>query len=195
MNRKSMSFFRIAFFLLFLTMAGSAYSQWKIDTTIYRSRCKEEPAGGGGISLSVSGVPGSYEYSWSNGGAGPSITDLVAGTYTVHIDNGAGKDTVVQYTVLQWQCDPLPALVFTPNGDGINDTWAISFSSDYPNLFVSLYNRWGQLVFEHKGIYTPWDGRNMLGLPVDPGVYYFIIYEDSGNFDEGMVTGSVTVIR
>ena len=40
---------------------------------------------------------------------------------------------------------------FSPDGDGINEFWEIKEITNYPNNVVSIYNRWGELVFEISG--------------------------------------------
>ena len=48
---------------------------------------------------------------------------------------------------------------FTPNGDGLNDTFApvgIGIDSDAYSLFI--YDRWGQLIYESNSLSKPWDG-------------------------------------
>ena len=40
---------------------------------------------------------------------------------------------------------------FSPNDDGINDFWTIGGIENYPNNIVSIYNRWGDLVFQIQG--------------------------------------------
>ncbi|KKN08105.1 hypothetical protein LCGC14_1060080 [marine sediment metagenome] len=52
----------------------------------------------------------------------------------------------------------VPAQAFTPNGDGNNDSWVIPGIDNYPNNRVSVFNRWGNLVFEAKGYANDWDG-------------------------------------
>ncbi|MFT3935382.1 MAG: PKD domain-containing protein [Chitinophagaceae bacterium] len=80
---------------------------------------------------------------------------------------------------------------FSPNGDGINDTWVILYLDSYPDCTVDVYNRYGQPVFHSTGYNRPWDGRvNGQALPI--GTYYWIINPKSGR---GPVNGSVTIIR
>ena len=47
---------------------------------------------------------------------------------------------------------------FTPNGDGINDTWNIKNLDAYPNCTVQVYNRYGQNVYSSIGYGVAWDG-------------------------------------
>ncbi|OQY42126.1 MAG: hypothetical protein B6242_16510, partial [Anaerolineaceae bacterium 4572_78] len=56
---------------------------------------------------------------------------------------------------------------FSPNEDGINDFFVIPGVERYPNLIITIFNRWGNKVFEAKGGYdNSWDGRNQFGITV-----------------------------
>lgn len=63
---------------------------------------------------------------------------------------------------------------FTPNNDGINDTWVIETLQAYPGAEVKVYNRYGQIVFDNHGSNISWDGR-FKGLLVSPAAYVYII--------------------
>jgi gliding motility-associated-like protein len=63
--------------------------------------------------------------------------------------------------------------IFSPNGDGINDTFIIE---NLPaGAAVQIYNRWGALVAEWNKPDAAWDGRTKGGSPVSAGVYYYIV--------------------
>ncbi|XHR98353.1 gliding motility-associated C-terminal domain-containing protein [Mucilaginibacter sp. UC70_90] len=47
---------------------------------------------------------------------------------------------------------------FTPNGDGVNDTWAIEALNTYPTSTTQVFNRYGGLVFKSTGYPEAWDG-------------------------------------
>lgn len=81
--------------------------------------------------------------------------------------------------------------VFTPNGDGINDTWVIKNMNTYPAATIQLFNRYGQKVLVLKGDSKAWDGT-VNGTPVPAGVYYYIIQLNNG---QPALTGSLTIIR
>ncbi len=82
--------------------------------------------------------------------------------------------------------------VFSPNGDGVNDTWAIDNINNYPRNTVQIFNRYGQLVLSSfPGSYKAWNGKyNGNDLPV--GIYYYIIIPD--NIIQP-ITGSLTLLR
>jgi gliding motility-associated-like protein len=63
---------------------------------------------------------------------------------------------------------------FSPNKDGINDTWQLVAIDAYPDADINVFNRYGQAVFTSHGYNKPWDGTyNNDPLPV--GTYYYVI--------------------
>jgi gliding motility-associated-like protein len=81
--------------------------------------------------------------------------------------------------------------VFSPNGDGINDSWEVTNLIDYPGALVEVYNRYGQQVFYSSGYTQPWDGK-LKSSPLPVGTYYYVITLKNG-FKP--ITGSVTIVR
>jgi len=81
---------------------------------------------------------------------------------------------------------------FSPNGDGINDTWVITNLDTYPNSQLKVFSRWGQLVFESKANNKIWDGTYN-GKTLSNGVYYYIIEVNEANIKP--ISGSVLIIR
>jgi len=80
---------------------------------------------------------------------------------------------------------------FSPNGDGIYDTWQIKYLQDYPNSSLEIFNRTGRLVYSSKGNGRAWDGT-WEGKPVPVATYYYLIQLHNG---QPPLSGSVTVIR
>ncbi len=81
--------------------------------------------------------------------------------------------------------------IFSPNGDGIHDTWTIAHLESYPGCTIDIYNRYGQLVYHSVGYDKPWDGTTN-GKPVPVGTYYYIVNPKNGR---QQYTGYVDVIR
>ena len=80
---------------------------------------------------------------------------------------------------------------FSPNGDGINDTWIIRYLDTYPGATVQVFDRYGKTVLKSTGYNKAWDGT-VSGSPVPAGVYYYIVDPKNGLKP---MAGSVTVIR
>lgn len=64
----------------------------------------------------------------------------------------------------------------TPNGDGANDNLEISALQFYSDNEITIYNRWGNLVFEASGYQNNWNGTEMKsGRPLPDGTYYYVL--------------------
>lgn len=82
----------------------------------------------------------------------------------------------------------------SPNNDGKNDTWIIAFNEDFPNLEVSVYNRWGELLFyDNTGYQTPWDGTYK-GKELPVGTYYYVVNLNTELYPEPFI-GPLTILR
>ncbi|MCC8423440.1 gliding motility-associated C-terminal domain-containing protein [Mucilaginibacter sp. UR6-11] len=80
---------------------------------------------------------------------------------------------------------------FTPNGDGINDTWDVKYLNLYAGCTVEIMNRFGNKVFQSVGYPVAWDGTyNNADLPA--GTYYYVIRLRSG---AKPITGYIAIIR
>ena len=90
---------------------------------------------------------------------------------------GEGKINIVVYQPLY-----IPS-AFTPNADGTNDLWELKGLDVYPNPEVQIYNRWGNVIFYSKGIYTPFDGTdNNKMLPEGMYIYKISPFPDRPEF-------------
>ncbi|MGV3504865.1 MAG: PKD domain-containing protein [Adhaeribacter sp.] len=118
--------------------------------------------------------------------ASPSRTT----TYRVEVRNELGCLASDEVTIT---VTPRVKVVntFSPNQDGINETWEIENIGLFPNATVEVFNRWGNPVFKSSGPYQPWDGT-FKGSPLPLATYYYIIRLDK---DEKPLSGSVTLIR
>ncbi|WP_400077706.1 gliding motility-associated C-terminal domain-containing protein [Winogradskyella sp. R77965] len=70
---------------------------------------------------------------------------------------------------------------FSPDGDGINETFIIDCIERFPNNKLEVYNRWGNIVYTKNGYLNDWEGtsngRAVISqsdrLPV--GTYYYVL--------------------
>ncbi len=82
---------------------------------------------------------------------------------------------------------------FSPNSDGINDTFKPS-GSFYDNFQMIIYNRWGQSIFQTTDPGTGWDGAiNGDRAPQGPYVYKVIIRDNTGK--DFVKKGTVMLLR
>lgn len=81
---------------------------------------------------------------------------------------------------------------FTPNGDGVNDLWEINGVMGNADVDISVFNRFGQIVFKSRGFQKGWDGK-LKNIPLPPGVYYYII--DTHTPQIPIYKGSLLMIR
>ena len=64
---------------------------------------------------------------------------------------------------------------FSPNNDGFNDVYLIKGLFDFPDNSLTIFNRWGVVVYESNGYRNDWDGRGLDNVPVTDGTYFAIL--------------------
>ncbi|WP_024772766.1 T9SS C-terminal target domain-containing protein [Aquimarina macrocephali] len=100
---------------------------------------------------------GTFVWTPSTGLTNTDIANPIANpnqttTYTVVFTSDQGcieEDIVTVY--VEAQEEDQTRYGFSPDGDGINEYWEIHNIENYPNNKVSIYNRWGDIVFEVEG--------------------------------------------
>ena len=122
----------------------------------------------------------------------PVVNPPATTTYTLHATSREGcGSTTDEVKVVVYDKVVIPN-AFSPNNDGINDTWFIEPLYLFPECKVEVYNRYGEIVYKSNGYDNPWDGRKN-GHPLPTGVYYYVI--DLKNPPNKPFTGSVTILR
>ncbi|MDP4265623.1 MAG: gliding motility-associated C-terminal domain-containing protein, partial [Bacteroidota bacterium] len=150
------------------------------------------------LNVSVTGNIVSYQWEPSIGLNNATIKDPVASpssttiyTLVVTDDNKCEASDSIKVTVSGATSKISVPNAFSPNGDGINDTWIITNLSAYPGATVDVFNRYGQLVFHSENYNKAWDGTYN-GKPLPMATYYYII--DPKN-NEKKIAGSVTIFK
>jgi gliding motility-associated-like protein len=82
--------------------------------------------------------------------------------------------------------------VFSPNNDGVHDSWTIPALQLYPACRVEVFDRYGHSIFQSTGYTKNWDGKDLSGRPIPQGVYYYVIKLSNVI---SAIGGSVTVLR
>lgn len=123
----------------------------------------------------------------------PLCTPLDDVIYKIMAYSGGGCASAPGYYKVKVLKTPQIPSAFSPNGDGINDTWEIGELQNYAGATVQVFNRWGQLVYTKLGYNKPWNGKYMqTGNDLPIGVYYYIIQAHS---NLPAFTGTVTILR
>ena len=98
-------------------------------------------------------------------------------TYTLRIDNAGGCTATDSIKIRVVNHLYVPD-AFTPNGDGQNDRWNLVNLEAYPKADVTVFNRWGTVIFHATGSRQEgFDGR-IDGTDVPNGVYTYVIRPD-----------------
>ncbi|WP_242926177.1 ice-binding family protein [Pontibacter vulgaris] len=80
--------------------------------------------------------------------------------------------------------------VFSPNNDGINDTWEVTNILNYTDNDITILNRWGSEVYRSKSYKNDWTGDNLT-----EGTYYYIARVKLCNGTEKVFKGFVMIVR
>ena len=130
-------------------------------------------SGDGDFEYSIDGV----KYQNSN-----TFSNVLGGIYTVEVRDkqGCGNDFE---TVVVLDCPKY----FTPNNDGVNDTWQIRGISSYPNSEIFIYDRYGKLLKQLYPNGEGWDGTySSENMPSSD--YWFTVIIDNINKFTGHFT-------
>jgi gliding motility-associated-like protein len=106
-------------------------------------------------------------------------------TLTVYNENGCTDMDIVLVYVYETQNLIIPNVI-TPNGDGINDFWVITYLDNLSNYTLSVYARGGTLIFRTDSYNNDWDGT-MDGDDLPEGTYWYTIHHDGGDVFKGFI--------
>ncbi|MBK9758391.1 MAG: gliding motility-associated C-terminal domain-containing protein [Flavobacteriales bacterium] len=127
------------------------------------------------------------------------VDQLVVGSniFLWSVSNGACGNTADSCVITVNDCTELTIPdAFSPNGDGVNDTYVIEGLEFYPENTLQVFNRWGSIVLDRNPYNNNWDGRseNSLnwGEDLPESTYYYIL--DLGN-DKEAYTGYIYLKR
>lgn len=136
---------------------------------------------------------GVQTYNWSDGSLTPVKTFTVSGTFTEELiyTNGCLAHNSFTVTVDKSHDNFVMPNIVTPNDDKINDV--IDFGAyGFSSLEITIYNRWGQKIFETNDVNAVWRPTS-----VDGTYFYLAKYSfDCGGAANGKnVQGFITIIR
>jgi gliding motility-associated-like protein len=169
-----------------LTMAGTAES------------CMGAADGTASTTIS-SGTP-PYVILWNTTSTSPSISALAPGVYTVVVtdDQGCSNTAFFQVDSSFTECETIiPTIyipnIFSPNGDLVNDVLYVR-GQGILEINFSIYDRWGEELFNTKDLATGWDGTYK-GKNVDPAVFVWHLKATFVNGEFIERTGNLSLMR
>jgi gliding motility-associated-like protein len=125
----------------------------------------------------------------------PVARPTVSTTYfVVGINQYGCRDTDSVHVEVLFDPIFIPS-AFSPNQDGLNDMFRVGNLGYYTLVQMSLYDRWGELIFEdNSGSNRGWDG-NYKGKPMEMGTFYYYIIVRRPDEKQVTYKGDVTLLR
>jgi gliding motility-associated-like protein len=141
-------------------------------------------------------VTNATDYTWQNGSKDLQFSATTSGQYRIIAVNGCGRDTANMNIVF----DPCPCVLtlpnaFTPNGDGVNDNFRPLHACDMEKYTMTIFNRYGEIIFVTKDPLQGWDGT-IKGKKLNMGGYVWVVtYTQSSKGQAINKTGSMLLLR
>lgn len=145
------------------------------------------------------GDPGSFNNNESNL-QGPTHVYSDSGVYEVQLiveANHGCSDTIVKYVTIYPETLIYVPNAFTPDHNGLNDTWAPSVIGVLDQGYsLEIWDRWGKRIWWSGDILGRWDGRVSGSDKVVPsGTYAWVLRYEDPTGKEYKMMGIVNVIR
>lgn len=97
------------------------------------------------------------------------------------------------YTVSIGASDIRCPNAFSPNGDGRNDEWKVSYQS-IVSFECHIFNRWGQKMCSFTNPADGWDGKYK-GKTVPTGVYFYVIKAKGADGKDYKLSGDINILQ
>jgi gliding motility-associated-like protein len=132
-------------------------------------------ASNGNIFTDVFGGTAPYDFIWSNGSTDQNQFGLTANDYTVLVIDANGCPANASITLTQPMILEMPQGI-SPNGDGLNDFFVVRGIDAFPTNEITIYNRWGNIVYQMNDYANQWDGTNTKGEQLPDGTYFVVLH-------------------
>ncbi len=134
---------------------------------------------------------GYASYEWNTGEATYYINVTAEGEYSVTMKTTEGCEAIESVFMLNTFIPIKVPNAFTPNGDGLNDTFRPVVNAELVRQFsMCIYNRWGQRIFETTNPAEGWNGKD-----APAGVYSWVISYSDMVGKGYTLTGNVSLVK
>lgn len=139
-----------------------------------------------GTYFQINATPSDCNYLWQDGTNGDFIEVSEKGFYTLTSSNICGSSSDSIYVDFEYCGEIYIPNIFTPNNDGINETFFIKgIKNNIWELYI--YNRWGEPVYSSNNYQGDWTGDKN-----PDGLYYYILQNQNNT---QIFNGSVRIYR
>ena len=141
----------------------------------------------------------SWSWTFGNGqtsnNQNPTTEYTSGGTFpiTLTVSNGNCTDSITKYIYIDDESIVWIPTGFTPNNDGLNDTWDI-YTRNITEFSVTVWNRWGNLIFQSTDPNVRWNATYE-GKAVQEDAYTFVVKATTRKGKKIQKLGTVTIIR
>jgi gliding motility-associated-like protein len=103
--------------------------------------------------------------------------------YTINAVDQCGKTITSPEVRVYNQCPLVVPNVLTTNNDGTNDTLFIQNWEDYDRVSLTVFNRWGNVVYSNDDYKNNWTGIDVSGAKLEEGVYFYTATPKSDKYE------------
>lgn len=166
------------------TLSGSITTLWNFGNGITYT------TSGTAQSYSVNGLPGASTIYQSAG----SYTVLLVVTQSLGTVSCVGTASAVINVELPSKMD-VPN-VFTPNGDGVNDTFVLQ-TTNLTEISCQIFDRWGVKMYDVKSEKgnIEWDGKNLSKKDVPDGTYFYLLKAKGKDLKDFEQNGTISLYK
>jgi gliding motility-associated-like protein len=123
------------------------------------------------------------------------------GNFTINsndpIQNPTNINNRISTNFVLPKLDVIVAGGFSPNNDGIDDTWIIERPYG-TKISARVFNRWGSEVFQSEDYMNDWRGKgqkNLLGTDIPEGTYFYAVVVTTNDNKTYKLSGSLTIVK
>jgi gliding motility-associated-like protein len=104
----------------------------------------------------------------------PLVSPSTSSLYILKVESNNGCGIVADSVFVKVYQGLFIPNAFSPNGDGINDTWRIETLAAYPRAELKVFSRFGEIVYDNKRNNNYWNGK-FKNKEAQVGTYPYIL--------------------